>query len=66
MQILKFKPTSSGVRHHINIKKSLLSKTNDLFKSSISGLKKTSGRSSNTGRITVRHIGGGCKKNLES
>lgn len=62
MQILKFKPTSNGVRHHINIKKSLLSKTNDLLKSSISGSKKTSGRSSNTGRITVRHMGGGCKK----
>lgn len=62
MQILKFKPTSGGTRHRISIKKSLLSKTNTLFKQSILGFKKTSGRSSNTGRITVRHIGGGCKK----
>jgi large subunit ribosomal protein L2 len=62
MQIVKFKPTSKGIRHRINIKKSLLSKTSKFLKHSIFGLKKTSGRSSNTGRITVRHIGGGCKK----
>jgi large subunit ribosomal protein L2 len=62
MQIIRFKPTSKGIRHRVNIKKSLLSKTNQLLKHSIFGLKNSSGRSSNTGRITVRHIGGGCKK----
>jgi large subunit ribosomal protein L2 len=62
MQIIKFKPTSSGIRHHINIKKNLLARTNKLSKQSILGFNKSSGRSSNTGRITVRHIGGGCKK----
>jgi large subunit ribosomal protein L2 len=62
MQIISFKPTSKGIRHCINIKKSLLSKTNKILKHSIFGLKKSSGRSSNTGHITVRHHGGGCKK----
>ena len=62
MQIVRFKPTSKGIRHRISIKKSLLSKTNKFLKYSIFGLKNSSGRSSNTGRITVRHIGGGCKK----
>jgi large subunit ribosomal protein L2 len=62
MQIIKFKPTSKGIRHHVNIKKSLLSKTNNFLKQYIYGFKKSSGRSSNTGHITTRHIGGGCKK----
>jgi large subunit ribosomal protein L2 len=61
-KMIKFKPTSSGIRHQINIKKNLLSKTNKFVKNSIFGLKSSSGRSSNTGRITVRHMGGGCKK----
>lgn len=50
------------MREYINIKKNLLSKTNDLFKQSIKGFKRFCGRSSSTGRITVRHLGGGCKK----
>lgn len=62
MQILKSKPYTAGVRHYINIKKNLLSKTNKLFKQTIKGLKKFAGRSSITGRITVRHIGGGSKR----
>jgi len=62
MQIFKSKPYNPSVRHHINIKKSLLSKTNKLFKQTIKGLKRFSGRSSSTGRITVRHIGGGAKR----
>ena len=62
MQIFKSKPYTPGVRHYINIKKSLLSKTNNLFKQTIKGLKRFSGRSSITGRITVRHIGGGSKR----
>jgi large subunit ribosomal protein L2 len=62
MQIFKSNPYSPGVRHYINIKKTLLSKTNNLFKQTIKGFKKFSGRSSNTGHITVRHLGGGNKK----
>jgi len=62
MQIFKSKPYTSGVRHYINIKKNLLSKTNNLFKQTITGFKRFRGRSSTTGRITVRHMGGGCKK----
>lgn len=62
MQIIRFKPTSKGIRHHVNIKKSLLSKTNTFLKQHILGFKKSSGRSSNTGHITTRHVGGGCKK----
>ena len=62
MQIFKSKPFTSGVRHYINIKKNLLSKTNNLFKQTITGFKRFRGRSSITGRITVRHMGGGSKK----
>lgn len=62
MQIYKMKPYTSGVRHHTNIKKSLLSRDNNFVKQSIVGFRRFKGRSSNTGRITVRHLGGGCKK----
>ena len=62
MQIFKSKPYTSGIRHYVNIKKNLLSKVNTLFKQSIVGFKRFRGRSSDTGRITVRHLGGGCKK----
>lgn len=62
MQIFKSKPYINSVRQYINIKKNLLSKTNNLFKQSIKGFKRFCGRSSLTGRITVRHLGGGCKK----
>lgn len=62
MQIFKSKPYINSVRQYINIKKNLLSKTNNLFKQSIKGFKRFRGRSSLTGRITVRHLGGGCKK----
>jgi large subunit ribosomal protein L2 len=62
MQIIKLNPCTNGTRHQTNIKKSLLSKTNKLFKQSILGIKRHVGRSSVTGRITVRHKGAGCKK----
>ena len=62
MQIFKSKPYTNGVRQYINIKKNLLSKKNTLLKKNIFGFTKFNGRSSLTGRITVRHIGGGCKK----
>lgn len=63
MQLIKLKPYTNGTRHHINIKKKLLSKANKLFKQSITGFKRFVGRSSINGRITVRHKGSGCKKN---
>ena len=62
MQIFKSKPYTNGVRQYINIKKNLLSKTNNLLKKDLFGFKRFKGRSSFTGRITVRHIGGGCKR----
>jgi len=62
MKILKLKPNTNGTRHTIKIQKNLLSKTNKLSKQTIAGIKNFSGRSSTTGRITVWHKGGGCKK----
>lgn len=62
MQIYKSEPYTNGIRHYLNIKKNLLSKVNTFFKQSIVGFKRFKGRGSDSGRITVRHIGGGCKK----
>ena len=61
MQLIKLKPTTNGTRHQLNIKKNLLSKSNRILKSFVKGKKAQKGRSSNTGHITVRHKGGGCK-----
>lgn len=62
MQLIKLNPCTNGTRHQIRIKKNLLAKSNKLFKQSIFGFKRFVGRSSMTGRITVRHKGAGCKK----
>jgi len=64
MQLLKLKPTSNGTRHQVKIQKNILSKTNKFSKNTIFGLKKCFGRSTSTGRVTVRHWGGGCKKSI--
>jgi|TARA_B110000902_G_scaffold220864_1_gene256093 large subunit ribosomal protein L2 len=64
MILVKNKPTTNGLRHQVNIKKSLLSKTNKIFKNSIFGHKQSGGRSATTGRITVWHKGKGCKSNF--
>jgi len=61
MEIKKLNPTSSGTRHQLNLKKSLLSKKTRIIKTLLKGLKNQSGRSSKNGRITVRHKGGGVK-----
>ena len=59
--ILKpYNPTTPGTRFRININYKKLIKIK-LEKKLISKQNKTGGRN-NTGRITVRHIGGGCKK----
>jgi len=66
MKIQKLNPTSPGARHQIKIKKNSLSKKNNFYKKDIKHLKNFSGRSSVTGRITVRHKGGGSKKTYKS
>jgi len=62
MEIQKKQPTTNGVRHQINLVKSLLTKRSRLVKTLFKGFKKQSGRSSVTGQITVRHKGGGVKR----
>ena len=62
MKLNKLKPTSNGSRHTILLKKNLLSKNSKVVKQLLKGIKNTSGRSTLTGRITVRHKGGRCKK----
>jgi large subunit ribosomal protein L2 len=62
MFILKSKPYTNGIRHRTNIRKNILSKVNSLVQQSIVGFRRFKGRSSETGRITTRHLGGGCKK----
>ena len=62
MKLKKLKPTSNGTRHQLVLQKNLLSKFNKIDKSSIFSKKSFGGRSSVTGRITVRHQGGGCKQ----
>jgi large subunit ribosomal protein L2 len=64
MILIKYKPVTNGIRHQVNIKKSLLSKTNCLFKQAIVGLKQSGGRSSSNGRTTVWHKGRACKSNF--
>lgn len=61
MKLKKKVHHTSGVRHKISIQKNLLSKYNNIFKSLKIYLKSNGGRN-NTGRITVRHQGAGCKK----
>lgn len=61
MKLNKVNPNTNGVRHQLNLTKSLLSKNNRIFKSSLKGLKSNAGRSTINGRITTRHRGAGCK-----
>jgi large subunit ribosomal protein L2 len=65
MKFKKISPKTNGVRHAIKICKNLLVKKHTLCKNLNIGLNKQSGRCSITGRITVRHIGGGCKTSLQ-
>lgn len=62
MKLICRKATTNGVRHQIILPKYQLSKNNRLSKSLMIGSKMFAGRSSQTGRITVRHQGGGCKR----
>lgn len=60
MRLYKCKPTSPSRRNLIKVKNLNLN-PNPLLKNSMKGLKKNSGRN-NSGKITVRHQGGGRKK----
>jgi ribosomal protein L2 len=64
MILKKLNPVTNGTRHQFNLKKSLLSKKNNIIKNLIKNLKLNYGRSSSTGHITVRHKGNGCKKKI--
>ena len=55
---IKLKPLTNSLRHQSKLQKYLLCKSNSLIKSLVKGFKRYYGRSSNTGRITVRHKGG--------
>ena len=62
MKLKKLKPITNGTRHQIILQKNLLAKTNKFSKTSILGKKTNAGRSASTGRITVWHKGGQCKR----
>lgn len=62
MKLVKLNATSNSLRHRIKLQKNLLCKNNKLIKKLLIGTKSWSGRSSITGRITVRHKGASCKK----
>jgi large subunit ribosomal protein L2 len=64
MQFKNLKPTNNSSRHQISLQKSLLSKSGKIVKSLSKGKKKRNGRCNLTGKITVRHKGGGCKNIL--
>jgi len=64
MKLIKSKSTNNSSRHKIRINKKDLSKTNKLIKKLVVGKNKNGGRSTSTGRITVRHKGGGAKRNF--
>src|SRR6478735_58529 len=60
MALKTFRPTSPGLRHLVQVDRSQLWKGPPI-KTLVEGKTKTGGRN-NTGRITVRHIGGGHKQ----
>jgi large subunit ribosomal protein L2 len=64
MEIKKHHAISNSNRHHLNLKKNLLSKTNKIIKSNFKGFKKFCGRSSRSGHITSRHKGSGKKNSI--
>jgi large subunit ribosomal protein L2 len=60
MKLIKRKAYTSGTRHYLNIDKTVLLKTDRIFKCR-SKFSYSKGRSSITGNITSWHRGGGCK-----
>ena len=65
MQLKKIVSFTNGVRHQIKIQKNLLSKYNSVIKNLLIRRMSLGGRN-NTGRITIRHKGAGCKKKSHS
>jgi large subunit ribosomal protein L2 len=61
MIIIKKQKNTPGTRHSIQLAKFLLFKNNKLIKTLVKPHKKSNGRSTSTGHITVWHKGGGCK-----
>ncbi len=59
MSLKKSKPITSGSRHAVLLDRSKLSKV-DPYKPLTTSKKKSAGKN-NTGRVTMRHIGGGAK-----
>ncbi len=66
MKLQKKNPISNSLRHQYNLRKHLLTKKTNIIKSLIKNFKTYNGRSSNNGRITVRHKGGGLKKKFHT
>lgn len=62
MKLKTILPITNGTRHQINLQKNLLTKNNNIVKFLIKKYNLQHGRSKNTGQITVRHKGNGCKK----
>ena len=61
MAVKKFKPTTPGQRHKVIVVDPQISTTNKPEKSLLAVLKSTGGRD-NTGKMTMRYIGGGHKR----
>jgi len=62
MKLIKKNPITPGSRHQVNINKNVLSKSLKIVKNLVFNIHKNVGRSSLTGRITVRARGSGVKK----
>jgi large subunit ribosomal protein L2 len=62
MKLKNILPITNGTRHQINLQKNLLTKNNNVVKFLFKKYSLQHGRSKNTGHITVRHKGSGCKK----
>lgn len=62
MQLISKIPITPGIRHQINLTKNLLAKNKNIFKNLNYKIKIHAGRSTQTGHITIRHRGNGCKK----
>lgn len=61
MHLIKKLPITNGLRHQIMLQKNLLTKTGRMVKFLNFGQKQKSGRNC-SGKITIRHRGGGCKR----
>lgn len=61
MSVRKLKPTTPGQRHKIVNGNDMVTVSNQPEKSLLAGKKKTGGRN-NTGKMTMRQIGGGHKQ----